>query len=195
MSTLAASHMSTGALYSFRRGLSLALLSLLSVGPTSALLEAEDEVRVKAAAVSKLPAFVSWPDAVWVDTPAFVLCVEEADPIRPHLESFVRGTQIRQRPAVVHVLHAESLVGRCHLVFVSARPALDIDQLLAHAATRPVLTIGEDSSFLTRGGIIRLRSVGGRLRFEADADSAKRAGLRLSSQLLRLASRVRGESE
>ena len=43
-----------------------------------------------------------------------------------------------------------------------------------------------------RGGMVALRVVGGRLRFDIDAAAARKAGLRISSQLLRLALSVRG---
>jgi hypothetical protein len=64
--------------------------------------------------------------------------------------------------------------------------------LLQTAASRPVLTVSDDPHFLDQGGIVQLRVVQGRLRFDIDAGAAKRVGLQISSQLLRLAVSVRG---
>ncbi len=64
--------------------------------------------------------------------------------------------------------------------------------LLDDARSRPILTIGDDDRFLDDGGIIRLRVVEGRVRFDVNAAAAQQAGLRISSQLLQLALSVRG---
>ena len=50
-------------------------------------------------------------------------------------------------------------------------------------------------SLVDDGGIVRLRSVDGRIRFDIDVAAAQRAGLRVSSQLLQLALTVRGRPE
>jgi hypothetical protein len=80
----------------------------------------------------------------------------------------------------------------CHVLFVAADSPFDHAELLAAAAPLPVLTVGDDPALLERGAILALRPVSGRLRFDANLDAADRAGLRLRSQLLRLAVNVRG---
>jgi hypothetical protein len=55
-----------------------------------------------------------------------------------------------------------------------------------------VLTVSDDAQFLEAGGMIQLREVRGRIRFEINLAGAEKAGLRMSSQLLQLALSVRG---
>jgi hypothetical protein len=76
-------------------------------------------------------------------------------------------------------------------LFVSARSG-DASAVLRAAAGRPVLTIGEADGFLEGGGIITMKIVDGKVRFEIHAANAQKAGLRISSQLLSLALAVRG---
>ncbi len=64
--------------------------------------------------------------------------------------------------------------------------------MLDAVGDQPVLTVGESSRFLDDGGVISLQVIDRRVRFEVSATAAERIGLRLSSQLLRLAVRVRG---
>jgi hypothetical protein len=64
---------------------------------------------------------------------------------------------------------------------------------LVSAQQTPVLTIGESTTFLDEGGLINLRLVDGRVRFDVNVDAANRVGVRFSSQLLRLALSVRGQ--
>jgi hypothetical protein len=53
-----------------------------------------------------------------------------------------------------------------------------------------VLTIGETDRFAQAGGMIRLIIDEGRVRFDVNIVSAERAGLKVSSQLLKLARKV-----
>lgn len=55
-----------------------------------------------------------------------------------------------------------------------------------------VLTIGIGAEFLQRGGMIEMHVEEGRVVFSINAESARRAGLRFSSKLLRLAKNVTG---
>jgi hypothetical protein len=60
------------------------------------------------------------------------------------------------------------------------------------AVGRPILTIGETDRFLDDGGIISLTLAERRVRFDVSASEARRAGLRISPQLLNLARSIRG---
>ena len=51
----------------------------------------------------------------------------------------------------------------------------------------PVLTVGDGDGFARGGGMIGLFVEDGRMRFAINPNAAQRAGLRLSSQLLKLA--------
>jgi hypothetical protein len=63
---------------------------------------------------------------------------------------------------------------------------------MARFASLPTLTVGDYPEFLNEGGVVYLRMVGGRVRFEVNVAAARRSGLHLSSQLLRLAMAVHG---
>ena len=58
------------------------------------------------------------------------------------------------------------------------------------AAGRPMLTISDQPGFVDRGGMIEMKLVAGRTRFDINLAAARAAGLNLSSQLLQLAERV-----
>ncbi len=83
----------------------------------------------------------------------------------------------------------------CHLLYVPLRSSIDSKDLLTQVRTLPILTIGESADFLEDGGIVSLRVVEGRVRFDVNIEAANRVGVRLSSQLLRLAQRIRGVSQ
>jgi hypothetical protein len=65
--------------------------------------------------------------------------------------------------------------------------------LTAALAGRPVLTVGADDAFAREGGMIALRTIEGRVRFEVNLAAATRAGLKVSARMLDLAFAVHGE--
>ena len=53
-----------------------------------------------------------------------------------------------------------------------------------------MLTVGDTGGFLEQGGIVNFVLEGTKVRFEISQEAAQRAGIRISSRLLRLATRV-----
>ena len=84
-------------------------------------------------------------------------------------------------------------MGTCHVVFVSTAAARTFPP---ENWMRPgVVTVGEDESFVDRGGLIAFVQERNKLRFMVNATAAERAQVKLSSQLLKLAVRVRKDGE
>jgi hypothetical protein len=52
------------------------------------------------------------------------------------------------------------------------------------------LVVGESEDFLEQGGMINFHLQGGKVRFEVNLKAAEDEGLKVSSKLLRLATRV-----
>lgn len=92
----------------------------------------------------------------------------------------------------VAVVLQPAAVSACDLLFVDDSGARAAAHLLADAAGRPVLTLGAVDGFLAQGGMVELVNVDDALRFDVDLPALRRSGLGLSSQVLRLARRVRG---
>jgi hypothetical protein len=101
--------------------------------------------------------------------------------------ALLRGAVIPQRPVEVRVLWSSDAAG-CHLLYV----ANDDIGLLRAVRGRPVLTVGDRDDFIALGGIINLRVIAERVRFEVNLAESQRAGLTIDSQLLGLAVAVFG---
>jgi hypothetical protein len=151
-----------------------------------------NEYSLKAAFVYQFPQFVDWPAAAWEGAPHVELCVPRPHPIGPEVALLARGESLHGRPYTVREVEPGDSITSCHVLFVAATPARSVAERLRAAAARPVLTVGEGDGFLESGGIIRLRVVDRRIRFDVDVVNAQRAGLRISSQLLNLAQSIRG---
>jgi hypothetical protein len=151
----------------------------------------QNEYRLKAAFVYQFPQFVEWPAMVWRAASSVQICILQPNPFGRELESLIRGESLNGLPlSIKEVGAADGIVG-CHVVFVSSG-ASGAARVLKAATGQPVLTVGEGETFLDEGGVIALKIVERRVRFDVSASNAQRAGLRISSQLLGLARNVRG---
>ena len=170
-------------------GLAVSLTALQTQAPVQGQVHRPDELHIKAAVLSKFAHFVSWPTGALPAEEEFRLCLLPPNRLAGAVESLTAGERVEGRPLVVREVESVRDVRVCHLLFVpeGASPAA-----LRLASSLPILTVGEGVDFLDRGGIIRLRPVGSRLRFDINAGQAQRVGLILSAQLLSLAESVRG---
>lgn len=178
-----------------RRG-AAALAGAMLAASTPAVAQEEPylEYEVKAAFVYNLGKFVEWPPASFASADAdFVFCVLAPNPFRGSLRSVVRDKRVRGRPTRLRSHLPLPLTETCHVLFVPA--AADAIAASTIAAPRTpmsgaVLVIGESERFFELGGMVRLVVEEGGVRFDINAAAAESVGLRLSSQLLKLARRV-----
>jgi hypothetical protein len=92
---------------------------------------------------------------------------------------------------VVRELPKDAPIDSCQVLFLpESSPSRRA--VLQRVSRLPILTVGDSSTFLDEGGIVQLRLIDSRIRFDISVPAADRVGLRLSSQLLRLAVTVRG---
>jgi len=79
-----------------------------------------------------------------------------------------------------------------HILIISASEKAWLPAMLSGLGEASVLTVSDMEHFTERGGMISLRLVGQKVRFDINLDATERAGLKLSSQLLRLARAIYG---
>lgn len=148
-----------------------------------------DERLVKAAALVKVAMFVDWPAASAAER--FVIGVAaEDDAFVDAVARFARGRRLQGRDIQVLRLSGPHDTCACQLLFVGGHEDGRAAALLRWARGKPVLTIGETTSFLREGGIVRLFRDEDRLRLQINNKSAEDSGLKISSRLLQLAVRT-----
>ena len=175
----------------------LAVLRALALGAfTAAALAAGgaraadslEQARVKAAFVLNFMKFTAWPEPRTADAGTLTLCATDGHPLAGQLHELegrdVRGLGVR----LVH--HGGDDIRSCDVVFVAAADASTLQALQRATAARPILTISDRAGFIDHGGMIEMKLVNGRTRFDINLAAARAAGLTLSSQLLKLADRV-----
>ncbi len=146
------------------------------------------EYRIKAAFLYNFAKFTEWPaDKFRDETAPMILCVIGTDPFGPILENTVIRKKIKGRSIIVNRSTTVDNLKTCHVLFVSSSERENLPEIVASLSGAAVLTTGDMDRFAKRGGIIKLTKKGNKIRFEINPKAAKRAGVKLSSYLLSLA--------
>lgn len=145
------------------------------------------EYQVKAAFLYTLLKFVEWPDGIAAGAPPpLCLAILGQDPFGDDLEA-VRGKIARGRTVVIRRYRRVEDVKECDLLFISASERGRLARILRQLQGSPILTVADQDGFCEAGGMINLVTARNRVAFEINVAAAQRAGLRISSQLLKLA--------
>ena len=175
----------------------LALL-LLAVFPTAALpVMAQDakptEYQIKAAYLTDLGRFVAeWANrSKPLPDDSFDICVLGQDPFGSALDAAVKGEKIGGSPVSAKRIPRPQDAPGCKVLFIASSEESQLSADLAALGTAPVLTVADISDFVERGGMVQFVLDRNRVRFEINNAAAQRAGLTLSSELLKLARMVK----
>jgi hypothetical protein len=176
-------------------GISLVAIALSARPAAQDVPGGSSETRLKAAFVSKFPQFVEWPPEALDGHATVDICVATPDPYGADLDALVAGQSLNGRALIVRRVNRDGPMTGCQVLVLPSVPTAELRPMLARIARLPVLTVGDEHGFVDEGGMIALRIVDGRVRFDVNVTAARRAGLRLSSQLLQLAMSVRGSGQ
>jgi hypothetical protein len=171
-----------------RRTAALCAAALLLGGPAPAWTQSPLEASVKAAYLVKFLGFVEWPSSSLAAGAPLVLGVLGAESILAQLRLEAPERRIGTRALTVRRLSPGDSLEGVHAVHVGREQSLaTLTQALGR---RPVLLVSEVPDGLAAGAMLNFVLIDGRVRFEASAAAAERAGLKLSSRLLGVAERV-----
>jgi hypothetical protein len=172
------------------RRLATSALLLLAFRPAAAQPAAPLEYGVKAAFLYNFTKFVEWPASAFPDRGSLRLCVFGDDPFGKSLQTVVEGEQVQGRP--ITLLRIDSLGDPrlCHILFLSRKETERFPAVLAAVRGAPVLTVGEAPGILEKGAGVNFVLQEGKVRFEINQTAVEGNGLKMSSKLLRLATRV-----
>jgi len=165
----------------------LVLLSAWLPGTVMAEVTEQTEFRVKAAFIYNFARFVTWPDSSAMH---FNLCALGNDPLVEQLDTLHDKTVHERELRILHLDSLENIDG-CQLVYVGRSFMSRQYEVIARLRKQPVLTVSDFDGFTAGGGIIGLRLIDNKVRFEINTSAASTAGLSISSKLLTLSTTIR----
>lgn len=163
--------------------ISLGMVILFSITATTLVAQSQSELKVKAAYVFNITKYVEFA------TPRdhLVLGVIGDGPIASALRSELQGRVSDSRPITVIMSPTDDELRKCDLVYVAVSSSKRLQAILQKTSTYKLLTVGDASSFAEQGGIVGLVTVGERIEIQINLDASRKADVRFSSRLLKLA--------
>ena len=176
--------------------LATGLVLLFVCGSPAASAPALNEYELKAAFLYNFVKFTEWPaeESGKGDAP-FIIGVLGKDPFGAALDKLIEGETIHDKKIVARRFpRMDAAAANSHVLFISASEEQNLTAILKHLDGQAVLTVSEITNFAQRGGIIDLKKENNRIVFEINLLTARRAGLAMNAQLLKLAKVVRDRS-
>ncbi len=144
------------------------------------------EYRLKALYIIRLATFISWPKTQNKTT--FQICIEPTDAVAKELEKTTKAV-IKGRNLKITPPPTDSTIDQCDFLYLSKgeiNPAL---------SKTPVVTISSQEGFAINGGMIEFYLENTKVRMKANLQSVNKAGISVSSKLLRLLKIVKQREE
>lgn len=175
------------------RAASCGALALLTLGPAPAAWSEQiyREDAVKAAFLYRFTGYVDWPESA-LATPAFTIAMLDARGVARELDRILPAHRIKGLPARTREISSWRDVGDAQVVFIGQGYQGDLHQVAHRLGDKAVLIVTDHAQGLESGGAVNFLIVDRRVRFEVSVTAAERAGLKIGSELLSVAARVRG---
>ncbi|HXT10993.1 MAG TPA: YfiR family protein [Candidatus Angelobacter sp.] len=182
-------------LASVRYVCSLLLLAFFAAlaGPVAARAESalQREYEIKAAYLYNFINYIDWPeDAFPAPGGTITIGIVGQSPFDAALE-VLNGKQIKGRTVALKQITDTKELDQCQIVFINSSEKARLPELLEKLKDSRALTVSEIDGFAQQGGIINFISEHNKVRFEINPDAARRLGLNISSELLKLAKVVK----
>jgi len=144
------------------------------------------EGRVKAAFVVNVARYVTWPAP---GSDKLVIGVLGRGPLEDAWQG-IKGKSVQGR--ILEVRKSDDLddLLNCQVIYITSAKRKNISRILHQLQDYPVLTISDMDGFTPAGGMVHLIREDERIRFRINLAAALRSGLKISSQLLKLAKGV-----
>ena len=128
--------------------------------------------------------YIQWPDS---DTSGdFSIGILGDTSVAEPLREIARRRTVGDRKLIIEPVKEIEALGACRILFVAGSKKDQLEEIRQQAEDKHILTIGDTEEFAHQGVAINFTLVGEKLRFEIDCGAIERAGLKVSSQLLKL---------
>ena len=143
----------------------------------------ELEVNLKAVFIYNFTKYVDWE----ADTAKnFVIGVLGRSAITDALMDIAATNTVNGKKILVRAFTELEYINQCNILFIPENTPYSIESIVNHTG-KGVLTIGDHKDFAVHGTALNFVLKNDKLRFEANLKAISQSGLKVSSQLLKLA--------
>jgi hypothetical protein len=143
-----------------------------------------EEYALKAAFVYNFTRFIEWTPSN--DADEFVIGVLGYSPIIKHLQEISQTKSVNGKKIVIKQFYTPDEMKFCHVLFIPRQTNYSLHSILDNVS-KGTLTISEEDGYASLGTALNFVVVNNKLKFESNVKAIDAAGLKASSELLRLA--------
>ncbi|WP_412480408.1 YfiR family protein [Azonexus sp. IMCC34839] len=167
----------------------LALCLAMALATPTSFSEVASEGQLKAAYLINFLKYIEWP----VAKPTVTICLFGRDSLGPYLAPY-EGRSVAGKELRIRRVSSPEQLADCQELFVPDTEEARYAAILRWTDKQPILTVSDNEIFARDGGSVSLIRQEGRLQFDINTDAMGRAGLKPSSQMMRLARQVIGST-
>jgi hypothetical protein len=157
----------------------------LALGAAAA--PALDDAQLRAAFIYRFAQFTQWPPPPLRE---FTYCVAGNAAMQASLQALTLKS-LGEASSRLRVLTEPQQVAQCQLLLLGFDDRTELQRWQSALAAEPVLVVGDSAEAFRNGAVIALVAEPNGLAFRINHTEAKRRGLVLSSQMLKLAREVK----
>jgi hypothetical protein len=159
------------------------LILLLALIAAMARPLAAQDLKLSALFVVSFTKYVEWPAA---SDSTYVITVFGEDPILDQLKSLANAGQVEGRTLVINKATRIESIGKTHILYIAPDKSNQLATAVAKFVSDPTLVVTQKPGLAKEGAGINIITVDGKLSFEVNAESLKKAGLRAKPLLFKL---------
>ena len=150
--------------------------------------EKEDEYEVKAALLQKFAIYCTWPDAAFAKKESPIeICVFGKDPFGKKIDNTLKDKTAQDRPIEIKRADKIDAIGKPHILFVPDTEKEQLGKILEKLKGVPAIVISESDGLAGKGSVFNfyVDPKDKRLKAEVNPKAAEKAGVQISSKLLK----------
>ncbi|HLX70991.1 MAG TPA: YfiR family protein [Verrucomicrobiae bacterium] len=169
----------------------MALFAALACPALRAESPVQREYEIKAAYLYNFINYIDWPENAFPAPGGTITIGVVGENSFGAALDVLNGKQVKGRTLALKQITDPKDFDQCQILFISSSEKARLPELLGKLKDSRVLTVSEIDGFAEQGGIINFISEHNKVRFEINPDAARRLGLNISSELLKLAKLVK----
>lgn len=173
------------------------LLPIYSLGTSNTLAQTQEsrEYTLKAGFIYHFTKFIQWPVLIKreIENDGLNFCLVGQDPFGNILVQLEQKLKRNGKGLLIKRQVSVDEMPKCHILFVGQLENIQLNQILSRVHKSPVLVIGDSPGYAHRGVGINFIIKNNKIRFEINREAIEQTGLRVSSELLNIATIVQGK--
>jgi len=144
--------------------------------------------QVQAAFLFNFAKFVTWPDESFQHSgDSLIIGVLGEDQFGAILEETIRDKTVMGKKLAVKRFVRIQDAAHCHILFLGTSEESRLSQMMTALEKTNILTVSDMEQFAEQGGMVAFTVEDQKVRFNVNVGALERAGLKMGSQLLKLA--------